>query len=143
MKDIDKTLDPKKYFYSPSTKGFYLGGFHRLIPADRIEISQEKHAALLEGQSSGKVISHDGTNVILQDPPPVDPTPGLRARRNRALTETDAFVARHRDQVETGITPTLNASTYTALLRYRQALRDLPAANGFPNVDFPKSPLEL
>lgn len=62
-------------FYSPSTNGFYTPEVHgTAIPADAVEITAEQHAALLEGQSTGKVIAADANgNPVLQDPP--KPTP--------------------------------------------------------------------
>lgn len=57
--------------YSKSTSGFYSRDIHGdNIPADAVEITAEEHAALLEGQSQGKVISADEEgNPILIDPP--------------------------------------------------------------------------
>ena len=84
-------------FYSKSTGGFYVEEIHGSrkvtvvdpeatpdtieidnpdckIPADAVEITPEQHAALLNGQSSGKCIVADADGYpILQDPPP--PTP--------------------------------------------------------------------
>jgi hypothetical protein len=62
-------------FYSPSKNGFYDTIIHGdNIPADAVEITVEQHAALLEGQSQGKVIAADANGLpTLQDPPP--PTP--------------------------------------------------------------------
>lgn len=62
-------------FYSKSTNGFYTPEIHGdNIPADAVEITEAEHAALIEGQSMGKVIVADENGrPILQDPPP--PTP--------------------------------------------------------------------
>ena len=59
-------------FYSKSTGGFYTREIHGdNIPADAVEITEAEHAALIEGQSSGKVIKADKKGrPILQDPPP-------------------------------------------------------------------------
>jgi len=59
-------------FYAKSTGGFYDAGVHGdAIPTDAIEITVEEHAALIEGQSMGKVIVADENGrPILQDPPP-------------------------------------------------------------------------
>ncbi len=59
-------------FYSASTNGFYTPEIHGdNIPADAVEITEAEHAALLEGQSKGKVIVADESGrPILQDPPP-------------------------------------------------------------------------
>lgn len=57
--------------YSKSTGGFYSRDIHGdNIPSDAVEITDEQYAALLEGQSQGKVISADEEgNPILIDPP--------------------------------------------------------------------------
>jgi hypothetical protein len=62
-------------FYSAQTRGFYDPAIHGdNIPADAVEITAEQHAALLEGQSQGKVIAADANgHPILQDPPPPPP----------------------------------------------------------------------
>ena len=59
-------------FYSKSTGGFYTPEIHGdNIPADAVEITEAEHAALLEGQSQGKLIVADESGrPILQDPPP-------------------------------------------------------------------------
>jgi len=60
-------------FYSKSTNGFYTRDIHGdNIPEDAVEITAEQHAALLEGQSQGKIISADENGYpILIDPPPL------------------------------------------------------------------------
>ncbi|WP_376901995.1 hypothetical protein [Aeromonas veronii] len=47
-------------FFSKSTGGFYIEVIHGdSIPDDAVEISKEKHAELMEGQSKGKIITAD------------------------------------------------------------------------------------
>jgi len=62
-------------FYAKSTNGFYAEAIHGdSIPDDAVEITVEEHAALLEGQSQGKLIQADANSrPVLVDPPP--PTP--------------------------------------------------------------------
>lgn len=59
--------------YSKQTSGFYSHGIHGdNIPEDAVEITTEQHAALLEGQSQGQIISADDNGYpILIDPPPL------------------------------------------------------------------------
>lgn len=53
-------------YYSKSTRGFYCPEIHgENIPEDAIEISDEEHNALLEGQSSGLEISFEGQKPTL------------------------------------------------------------------------------
>ena len=60
-------------FYSATTKGFYLPAIHGdAIPSDAVEITDEAHRLLTEGQSSGMVISTDANGVpVLVAPAPV------------------------------------------------------------------------
>lgn len=59
------------FFYSKSTGGFYDRDIHGAnIPADAVEITAEKHAALFDGQSQGKLIVADERGYpIAIDPP--------------------------------------------------------------------------
>lgn len=59
-------------FYSAKTGGFYASEIHGdNIPIDAVEITAERHAALIEGQSQGKRIVADASGFpVLQDPPP-------------------------------------------------------------------------
>ncbi|MNK27653.1 hypothetical protein D3C87_460150 [compost metagenome] len=51
--------------------GFFDDTIHTTIPQDAVEISAAEHYALLEGQSSGKVITRDASGKpILRDPTP-------------------------------------------------------------------------
>ena len=58
--------------YSASTGGFYSREIHGdNMPADVVEITAEEHAALLAGQSAGRVIAADAEGrPVLQDQPP-------------------------------------------------------------------------
>lgn len=56
-----------------------------------------------------------------------------RVWRDAELDSTQWPVARHRDEKDAGTTTTLSATQFAALLTYRQALRDWPAAAGFPD----------
>ncbi len=59
-------------FYSAKTGGFYEKKIHgNNVPKDAVEISNDEHMALLEGQASGMLIVPDvGGYPLLQDPPP-------------------------------------------------------------------------
>lgn len=86
-------------FYSKTTGGFYNREIHGdNMPADVVEITAEQHAALIEGQSNGKVINFDKDGYpFLADP--AQPTEEqLQQQANtqaRAyLAETDWYVIR-------------------------------------------------
>ena len=64
-------------FYSKSTNGFYDPAINTEIPTDAVEFTADEHISLLNGQSSGKIISADAKgNPILIDPPivPIEQT---------------------------------------------------------------------
>jgi len=68
-------------FYSKSTGGFYDREIHGAnIPADALEITDAKYAALLEGQAAGKVITANAEGFPeLTDPPKATAAQGWEA----------------------------------------------------------------
>ncbi|NWC92610.1 MULTISPECIES: phage tail assembly chaperone [unclassified Pseudomonas] len=68
------------------------------------------------------------------DPVPSDEQLAATARawRDGEISVSQWLVDRHRDQVEAGAATTLTADQFSALLVYRQALRDWPAVTDFP-----------
>ena len=78
---------------------------------------------------NGKMVAHsqDVEDIVCALPSTDDFKRDKRRERNELLAETDWMAG----------------SDYTmtdAWKTYRQALRDLPAADGFPDVDFPTKP---
>src|SRR5690625_1589289 len=75
-------------FYSKTTGGFYSHEIHGdNIPGDAVEITQQQHAALLQGQSEGKVITaNENGHPILIDPPPA-PEPELQYKTQFSVLE--------------------------------------------------------
>jgi hypothetical protein len=133
-------------YYAKSTGGFYASDINgNTIPKDAVEITADEHAALLAGQSAGKLITADKNgHPILIDPPP----PSIemlstekRGKRNALLNGTDWFIMRHRDEVDVGSKASLTNGQFNALLAYRQALRDVPQQSCFPDkIDWPEAP---
>ncbi|WP_250466107.1 MULTISPECIES: phage tail assembly chaperone [unclassified Caballeronia] len=65
-----------------------------------------------------------------------------REQRDERLAATQWLVDRHRDEQDAGVPTTLDASTFKALVVYRQALRAVTAQPGFPkHIVWPVSPL--
>lgn len=125
--------------------GFYDDEWHGdSIPAGAVAIDDEHHAALLEGQSAGKrmKLCEQGLPLLVDPAPPTadELAAALRSRRDAALASTDWLVQRHQDQTLFAEATTLTKAQAVALNEYRKALRNLPDAAGFPNVDLPVAP---
>ncbi|WP_438307569.1 phage tail assembly chaperone [Pseudomonas guariconensis] len=127
-----------KKFYSASTRGFYSSEINGDdIPGDAVEITLEQHAALLEGEAFGLIIVANAQGLpVLQDRPL--PTPEQlavieRVWRDNELSASDRLIARHRDERDLARPLTLSEGQFSELLIYRQALRDWPASEPFPN----------
>ncbi|HCF5744135.1 TPA: phage tail assembly chaperone [Pseudomonas aeruginosa] len=129
------------YIFSPSRVAFYplsLRGEYDAVgawPADGVPVSAEDHARILLEQEAGRVIcaDKDGQPMTKEPPPPTEEAQAAIERnwRDRQLVDTDALVARHRDELEIGTT-TLSAEQYQALQAYRRQLRDWPESGEFP-----------
>jgi hypothetical protein len=86
-------------FYSKQTAGFYSKEIHGSnIPADAVEITADEHAALINGQSSGKrIVANDSGKPYLADPAPLSDAELLAQRQSEArqyLNSTDWYFAR-------------------------------------------------
>ena len=86
-------------FASKTTRGFYDAAIHGdNMPADVVEITAEEHAALLEGQSNGKVIDFDeaGRPFLAEPPPPSAEQiqAQVNAEARAYLLQTDWYVIR-------------------------------------------------
>lgn len=137
-----------KTHYSNTTNGFYPEALKEdYIKAgtwqiDTVEITTEEHAALLQGQSEGKVIAADENGYpVLQDPP--QPTADqmaetARAERDRLMDSVRWRIERHRDELALGSAPT---EPLEPLLQCAQDLRDVPQQVGFPtDIIWPEIP---
>ncbi|QCI14244.1 phage tail protein [Pseudomonas putida] len=126
-------------FYSPSTACCYLTGIHEEMPSDAQPISEEIYQSVIANPERGKVRSHDSAgqpNLI--DPPLYEPTledlkAGERTWRDSYLTATEWLVTRYRDEKDMQRAPTLTIEQFNELLVYRQALRDWPQSESFPD----------
>lgn len=136
------------YYFSPSTGGFYAREIHGdAIPEDAVEVSDEIHASMMEGQSQGKVIvAGDGGYPMLADPPP--PTPEQLAtaalvKRDILLRNAATRIAPLQDAVDLGIATDEEAAALLSWKQYRVALNRINTQEGFPaNIVWPVSPEE-
>lgn len=90
-------------FYSASTCGFYSKEIHGTnMPADVVNITKEEHAALMVGQSSGKIITADanGRPFLMDAPDPAVSVPVSVTMRQARLALLGAGLL---DDVEVAI----------------------------------------
>lgn len=122
-------------YYSKSTGGFYSSEIHGdSIPADAVEITKDKHQALLGGQSQGKRIAADadGLPILIDPPPPQPPTRELvEALRLRAyadpLTGSDRhFAEAARLQVMGATAEEVDAAKAAGATRYAEIQSQYP-----------------
>lgn len=121
-------------FSSVSQRAF-LDDTINLLPEDAYPLTPEEHQAYMAGQVAGKVIDFSTEPPSLVDRPP--PTPEELAAlgriwRNGELVASDPLIVRHRDERDMELKTTMTAAQFSALLLYRQRLRDWPATEGFP-----------
>ena len=78
-------------FASKTTRGFYDAAIHGdNMPDDVVEITAEEHAALLDGQSDGKLIDFDEEGrPFLADPP----QPTMEQLQELANSEARAYLS--------------------------------------------------
>ncbi|MBK0060425.1 MULTISPECIES: phage tail assembly chaperone [Pseudomonas] len=126
-----------KRYYSKTTGTTYLEGIHADIPMDAVTISEDLFRAIICNPPPDKLRAHDqhGLPVLIDPPAPTleQSSNAERLWRNLQLQTSQWLVARHVEQQELNLAPTLTPSQFAELLRYRQALREWPESEGFPD----------
>ncbi len=122
-----------KYFYSPTSKGFYLEGLHSTMPNDVMEITKTKYTSMLAELSSGaREVYVDGNVPKVRDVAYVISIDDIRAQRDELLTASDWT-----QMPDNNLTP----EQRTAWADYRQLLRDITDTYPDPStVVWPDAP---
>ncbi|KVE97373.1 phage tail protein [Burkholderia vietnamiensis] len=109
-----------------------------------LDISDDDWRALIDGQARGQRAVLDASKrVVLVDPPAPsreDVAVSMRGKRDSAMNATDWLASRHQDEKLIGNGTTLTSAQFSALIKYRQALRDISGSDGWPYVDLPTAP---
>ena len=123
-------------WFSKQACGFYDLAIHGTdIPTDAVEITTDEHMALLQGLSTGKIISADASGHPILIDPPASTTEQLaavvRADRDQRIAETDYLVMPDYP---------IAVAKLVLVKTYRQALRDISLQSGFPSkITWPDS----
>ncbi len=132
-------------YFSPSTTTFFRTDTHGVpgserckMPSDVVAVSQEVFEAMSYARSQGMrlVFDADGQPVAVKRlaPTAAELAESERLWRDRELSKTEWLVARHRDEIDMAIVPTIPIERFVDLLDYRQLLRDWPLSDGFPKA---------
>lgn len=108
-------------------------GIHQ-IPDNAVPVDDALFARLVQEQDGLWVLGVSGT-IEKRPLPTVVPDYAQieRTWRNSQLQSSEWLAARHRDESDLQGNTTLSAVQFVELLTYRQALRDWPAAEAFPD----------
>lgn len=133
-------------YWSSTRAGFFSDELHdeRNMPGDASEISDEEHARLLKAQADGmRIVTgiHGLPVAVIYRHTDEELAAELRRQRNQLLVDSDSLVARHRDQVESGLPTTFTPEQYQSLMRWREQLRHLPEHADWPNLSLPERPV--
>lgn len=140
-----------KFYFSPSTTTFFRSDIHGepgsddcSMPDEVREVSVEVFERMLRVREQGGRVIPDEDGLPIAAPPLLPTSEELaekeRRWRDRVISTTEWIVTRHRDEVDMGQETMITPEQFSELLRYRQALRDWPTVEGFPNVDLRPNP---
>ncbi len=140
-----------KFYFSPSVTAFYrsdisgeLGSDECSMPDDVLEVSSELFERLSRVREQGGRVVPDENGIPIAAPALLSTSEELAEKerhwRDLVISTTEWIVTRHRDEVDMGQETMITAGQFSELLRYRQALRDWPTVEGFPNVDLRPNP---
>ena len=140
-----------KFYFSPSTTAFFRSDIHGepgsddcSMPDDVLEVASEVFERMMRVREEGGRVVPDEDGLPIAAPPLIPTNEELtekeRRWRDRVISTTEWIVTRHRDEVDMGQETMITPEQFSELLRYRQALRDWPTVEGFPNVDLRPNP---
>lgn len=120
------------YFFSPSTKGFYLKGLHSNIPNDAVGMTDDEYNAIQKKLQSGQVIS-------VSNGKPTTIASETTMTWDQIVKMRDALL-KDCDWTQLADSP-LSNDKKTEWATYRQALRDITASTtDASKVVWPKAP---
>lgn len=139
LSDSEYSTKLSAKFYAASTSGFYSIEVHgKEIPADAVEITDAEYTLLLDGQSSGLMISTDsqGRPILVERPPRSveELSVSALARRDALLSTAAIRIAPLQDAVD--LEEATDADTVNLKLwkQYRVAVNRAPSQPEFPRV---------
>ncbi|UVM63289.1 phage tail assembly chaperone [Pseudomonas sp. B21-010] len=126
-------------FFCAETGGFYPGEpYGDAIDKVCVELAQKEYQDLRNSIDQGKeiIVVNGWPKAVDRITPPDQLIAFERNWRDSEIRNTEWLVTRHRDEQDLQLTPTLTLERFSELLAYRQALRDWPQAEVFPDIEF-------
>lgn len=143
----------ERYFYSPSSKGFYPFSLMPLYeetqegwPADAVEISNEAYSSILSGKAKGKIItnSENGYPVLIDAPEPSHEELIQLAefRKKELIQQATQVMAPLLDAQELNLALDVELIKLDAWKKYRVLLNRVNTASA-PDIEWPTPPDDL
>lgn len=138
-----------KRFYSKSTGLCYLEGIHTEMPADAVEIDDQRFVTVLGNTPPGKVVGHNeaGLPILVDAPPPSHDFLCLQVRKDRDSKLSEIYdrgvqiAYREMRLAESDEQKAVIEAKLVELDLYAKALCDIPDQPGFPtDVEWPEEP---
>lgn len=143
-------------YFVPSTLGFIPAAWKDdgtypidCWPSEAVLLTDdEREVFWRQPPPAGKTLGADGGRPtwIMHDDALSTDERGARERawRDEVLASMEWLVNRHRDELDMRLATTLTAEQFAELLVYRQALRDWPQSEAFPDTEMrPIAPILL
>ncbi|WP_033782138.1 tail fiber assembly protein [Pantoea sp. 9140] len=132
-----------KYFYSPSTGGFYLENVHDFIPEDAVQIDVDTYSSLLSGQEKGLVITADKNGKPqLSSPPALSKDEELslaESRKASLMAEATVAINPLQDAVDLGEATSKEEALLKSWKQYRVTLNRMDLSSA-PDIKWPERP---
>lgn len=111
-------------YYSPSTNGLYPDGelYGKNLPQDVVTLSASDYQTLIEGQSAGKVITPNGSELPYLSEPDINYLELTKKKLAEYRTRADAEIAPLQDAVDLMQATETEKSALLAWKAYRLAL---------------------
>ncbi|MDU9034871.1 phage tail assembly chaperone [Pseudomonas corrugata] len=125
-------------FFCAETGGFYPGEpYGDAVGKECVELSLETYQTLMHEIEQGKEIKIvDGRPKAFNSVVRPDQLIAFeRDWRDSNIRNTEWLVARHREEKDLELAPTLAVEQFSELLSYRQSLRDWPQTKSFPSAE--------
>ena len=137
-------------YYSAHENGFFLAyDFDECrkselgLPDDLVEVSNTEHAALMDGQDSGKMIASDaeGRPVLIERPAPTSEQliEIANTEKEQRLNAANAAIAPLQDAVDLDIATDEEITQLAAWKKYRVMLNRVDTSTA-PDIEWPEGP---